>query len=157
MCKSEKLKNINTINNSTLLLSSNVDEDSDDEVDSTSSEDEADEGNIGHSIQAQSQQPSVSPAQGSIGGGPKPFEQMSKKERNALKEKELQDLNELLGEFGVTPEPPKPAETDDIEVDNSSKGVEVEVENNIVGEGASQRGKVRERERERERDFGGVY
>ncbi len=128
-----------------MLLSSNVDKDSDDEMDSTSSEseDEANKGNIRHStMQAQqSQQPSVSLVQGSIGGGPKPIEQMSKKERKALKEKELQDLNELLGEFGVAPEPPKPAETDDID---SSKGVEVEVENNIVGEGASQPGKVRE-------------
>ncbi len=82
--------------------------------------------------------------QGSIGGGPKPFEQMSKKEQKALKEKELEDLDDLLGEFGVTLEPPKPEETDDIKIENSSKGMEIEDENSIVREGASQRGKVRE-------------
>ncbi len=87
------------------------------------------------------------PVQGSVDGGPKPLEQMSKKERKALKEKELVDLEDLLCEFGVTLEPPKPEEMDDIKMENFSKDVEIKDENSIVREGASQRGKVRERVR----------
>ncbi len=129
-------------NNSALLLPASVDEDSDGDFDSTSSEDDVDEGNIGHSILMQQQHPSVLPSQVNIGGGPKPFEQMSKKERKALKEKELQDLNELLGEFGVTPGPPKPTETDGIKITPTSEGVEIANENSIVRDGALQRIKV---------------
>ncbi len=81
--------------------------------------------------------------QGSVGAGPKPIEQMSKKERKVLKEKELEDLDDLLGEFGVTLD--KPQETNDVKVDPSN-GVQIENANSIVKEGASQREKVRERE-----------
>ncbi len=77
--------------------------------------------------------------QGSVGAGPKPIEQMSKKERKVLKEKELEDLDDLLGEFGVTLD--KPQETNDVKVDPSN-GVQIENANSIVKEGASQREKV---------------